>query len=218
MLFLTWHSEPSMRVPDKIYSVRIMRASLGPLRARGGGVEKRKDAVKVAEVKKAPKAAPKKAPKKEAPPAPVPKKPGAKKEPPAAKAGVKKEGPEAPAGGESGREAAAAGSGGAGDETGIAVDAAVFPFSYFLSAIERRVSENWYSAVSQGTKGLTCVVFFRLNRDGSVSDVRVEKSSGNGYFDRSAQRAVKSAAPFPPLPGAFADPFLGVHFTFVQKD
>ena len=57
-----------------------------------------------------------------------------------------------------------------------------------------------------------------LMRDGTVQDVRDETSSGNEYFDRSAVRAVKSASPFPPLPRGFQDEFLGIHFTFVQKD
>ncbi|HER43214.1 MAG TPA: TonB C-terminal domain-containing protein, partial [Candidatus Eisenbacteria bacterium] len=65
---------------------------------------------------------------------------------------------------------------------------------------------------------LTCLVFFRLRRDGRVDDVRIEQGSGNTYFDRSAMRAVRSAAPFPPLPRAFTDDYLGIHFTFVQKD
>jgi TolA protein len=107
---------------------------------------------------------------------------------------------------------------GTADGTGISVDAAQFPFAYFLSAIERRVSDHWYNTSSQPGSGLTCVVYFRLMRDGSVQDVRGETSSGNDYFDRSAVRAVKGASPFPPLPRGFQDEFLGIHFTFVQKD
>ncbi len=102
--------------------------------------------------------------------------------------------------------------------TGIAVDAPVFPFSYYLAAIERKVSANWFSAVSEGASGITCVVYFRLRRDGSVDDAKIETSSGNAYFDRAALRAVKSSSPFPPLPRAFPDQYLGIHFTFVQKE
>ena len=144
----------------------------------------------------------------------MPKKPGKKPESKAkgqSKAAAPAEEPHA--------EAAGTGAGGdTGSGTGIAVDAARFPYSYFLSAIERKVSENWYSAVSQGRAGLTCVVYFRLMRDGSVEDVRVETSSGNGYFDRAALRAVRSGSPYPPLPVGFVDDFLGIHFTFAQKE
>jgi TonB family protein len=104
------------------------------------------------------------------------------------------------------------------DGTSIAVEGQRFPFNYYLSAIERKVSQNWFSGVSSGGGGLSCIVYFRLSRDGRIADLRVEQTSGNSYFDRSATRAVRSAAPFPPLPRAFVDEFLGIHFTFVQKD
>lgn len=104
------------------------------------------------------------------------------------------------------------------EETTVVVDAPRFPFSYYLGAIERKVSQNWFSAVTSSGEGLTCVVYFRLRRDGRVADIRVEKSSGNTYFDRAALRAVRSSVPFPPLPRAFNEPYLGIHFTFLQKD
>jgi len=208
-LIFLFNAVPEMRLPEGVYSVKILQPFIGSGPARGaGGEEGEQDAVNVEE--------PKTEPKKDEAKVPVPKKPDTKKD-----AGVKKEGDEK-------KDARGTGAGdtplgvtvgvGTGDGTGIAVDGANFPFSYFLSAIERRVSENWFSAVSEGTTGLTCVVYFKLMRDGSVSDVRLETRSGNAYFDQAASRAVKSAAPFPPLPRAFTDEYLGIHFTFVQKE
>lgn len=104
------------------------------------------------------------------------------------------------------------------EETSVAVDAPKFPFSYYLAAIERKVSSNWYSGSVEHGTSRSCVVFFRLGRTGRVSGLRVEESSGDPYFDRAAKRAVESSAPFPPLPGAFDEPSLGIHFTFVQRD
>jgi protein TonB len=104
-----------------------------------------------------------------------------------------------------------------GAQTEVAVDARKFPFSYYLSAIERRVSENWLSAAGGREGGVSCVVYFRLSRNGRVSDLRIETPSGDSYFDRSALRAIRSAEPFPPLPRAFGESWLGIHFTFTQK-
>jgi protein TonB len=42
-----------------------------------------------------------------------------------------------------------------------------------------------------------------LGRNGSVSLVRVGKSSGNQSFDDSAVQAVRRASPFPPPPKSF---------------
>jgi colicin import membrane protein len=209
-LFIEWHSAARMHLPEKIYSIRVIGS---PGARRPAGADGKRDDVKVTAPKEEPK---KKAPPKAEPKAAVPKKPGKKSE---SKAKTKTEGKAAAPAEEPRGEASGSLAGGTtGDGTGIAVDAARFPYSYFLAAIERRVSENWYSAVSQGRAGLTCVVYFRLMRDGSVGEVRIEKSSGNDYFDRGALRAVRSGSPYPPLPGGFADDFLGIHFTFAQKE
>jgi colicin import membrane protein len=202
-LIFLFKAVPEMRLPEGVYSVRILQ----PFRASAGGGEAQADKAKEESEKAEKPPAP---PKKEEPKVPVPKAKDTKKE-----AEKKTEPPKASA--EDKPLDMSVGIGTA-DGTDIAVDGANFPFSYFLAAIERKVSENWFSAVSEKAAGLTCVVYFTLMRDGSVSDLRLEKSSGNAYFDRAATRAVKSAAPFPPLPKAFTDAYLGIHFTFVQKE
>lgn len=202
-LVFLFNAVPGMDIPEGVYSIKILQPFGGSVRT--GGAEEQGAAKDEAKAEK-----PKEPPKKEEPKVPVPKKPDAKKEGESSSKPAEKPAGDEPLGVEVGV--------GTGDGTGIAVDGANFPFSYFLMAIERRVSDNWFSAVSEGATGLTCVVYFRLNRDGSASDVRLEKSSGNAYFDRAAMRAVKSATPFPPLPKAFTEAFLGIHFTFVQKE
>jgi TonB family protein len=49
----------------------------------------------------------------------------------------------------------------------------------------------------------------RLERSGRVSDVRVEKSSGQKQFDASAVAAVRRASPFPPVPESAQSSLLG---------
>ena len=104
-----------------------------------------------------------------------------------------------------------------GSQTEVVVDAPRFPYSYYLSAIERKVSENWLSTQGGRDGGISCIVYFRLSRNGRVGELRVETPSGNSHFDRSALRAIRSADPFPPLPRAFGELWLGIHFTFTQK-
>jgi TonB family protein len=203
-LIFLFRAVPAMHLPEGVYSVKILQPIIGSAPAGAVKEEGKEGAAKVEESKK-PEAK-----------VPVPKKPDAKNEGDVKKSvEAKKE-----ADGKSADEKSLGVSIGVGTNsgTGIAVDATSFPFGYFLAAIERKVSDNWFSAVSEGASGLTCVVYFKLMRDGSVSDVRLETGSGNSYFDGAAVRAVKSAAPFPPLPRAFTDAFLGIHFTFVQKE
>ncbi len=180
---------PDMDLPKKVYSVKILQPIIG---------KKQEEPEVKTEVKKEtpPPSKPKPEKKDE------PKKEEAKKPPEQAKEekplDVSVDQQDAP--------------------SALTVDAPRFPFSYYLAAIERKVSQNWFSSSSGKGEGYSCVVYFRMNRNGSVSDLKIEESSGNSYFDRSALRAIRSSDPFPPLPRAFTDPWLGIHFTFIQRD
>lgn len=52
-------------------------------------------------------------------------------------------------------------------------------------------------------EGLKVTLRSNLARNGSVSLVRVEKTSGDASFDDSAVQAVRRASPFPPPPKSF---------------
>ena len=53
------------------------------------------------------------------------------------------------------------------------------------------------------SKGLQATLRYTLAANGSVSFVRVEKSSGDQSFDDSAVQAVRRASPFPAPPKSF---------------
>lgn len=104
---------------------------------------------------------------------------------------------------------------GYGDGSGYGYGGA-FPYSYYIDAIKNKISSSWYSSlVTPGLRGkFVAVVYFKILRDGSIEDVVLESKSGVDSLDLSALRAVNNAAPFPPLPQAFAYRNLGVHFEF----
>jgi colicin import membrane protein len=98
----------------------------------------------------------------------------------------------------------------------VSLDAAAFPFTYYLRAVEQKISSTWEPVV-QGIPGgerRQVVIGFRILKDGSVEKPVVEKSSGISFFDQSALRAVIRATPLPPLPEAFPEDSLGIHFGF----
>ncbi|MGB3976821.1 MAG: energy transducer TonB [bacterium] len=105
---------------------------------------------------------------------------------------------------------------GAGRTSGsMQVDVKDFPFYYYLSMLKNRVSENWippYGAFEAEARRV--VIAFRIDRQGSQYDARIEESSGNDLLDQSALRAVKVSSPFPPLPEGFTGTDLGVYFGF----
>ncbi len=91
-----------------------------------------------------------------------------------------------------------------------------FPYTYYLNIITDRVSSNWFSSlVDPGVPGnFQTVIYFRIEKSGQVSDIKIEQSSGVTPLDLSAVRAVKASAPFPPLPKEYEDAYLGIHLIF----
>lgn len=106
----------------------------------------------------------------------------------------------------------------AGSGSKVRVDDKDFRFAYYLEIIKERISGNWSPPPTAGkTEAVTSTVYFKISRDGRVSDITVEESSNLDLFDRSATRAVSLSNPLPPLPAGFKGNWLGVHFEFEQK-
>lgn len=101
-----------------------------------------------------------------------------------------------------------------GDEgTPLVADAANFPYPWYITQVREALWNSWTERMPSGGT-LRCTVRFRIAKDGSVSGVSVETSSGNRLFDNAAESAAKAAAPFQPLPGGFTEDSLTVHVDF----
>jgi TonB family protein len=90
-----------------------------------------------------------------------------------------------------------------------------FRFAYYLAALRNKIGSRWVppQGLDSG-RPIRAVVYFRIGRDGQVSQSHVESSSGSTFFDQTALRALLSATPLPPLPAGYTDQYLGVHFGF----
>ncbi len=85
----------------------------------------------------------------------------------------------------------------------------------YLARVQQKISSLWTAPpVDVPEKALTVVVKFRLHRSGSVSNVIIEQSSGNEYYDLAGKRAVLSANPLPAFPPEMTDSYLDAHFSF----
>lgn len=106
--------------------------------------------------------------------------------------------------------------GGAGtDVANVRTEGIEFPFPGYLNNIVRQIALN-FKPRNPNAK-LRAEVTFLIHRDGSVSDLKFIKRSGNYAFDLEAQSAVEAAArarSFGPLPGGFPDDVLPVFFSF----
>lgn len=86
----------------------------------------------------------------------------------------------------------------------------------YLALVQRRISAQWTAPPVDVTgQPLQVVVKFRLDKSGRLSDVVVERPSGNEYYDLAARRAVLSANPLPSFPSDMTQLFLDAHFSFV---
>lgn len=85
----------------------------------------------------------------------------------------------------------------------------------YLGLVRQRISSFW-TAPPVDVTGQTyaVVVHFRLHRNGSVTGVAIERSSGNEYYDLAGKRAVLSAIPLPAFPPDLTEPYFDAHFTF----
>jgi TonB family protein len=86
-----------------------------------------------------------------------------------------------------------------------------FPFAWYLSRVQAKVTEKW---LGKALPGQQPVAVFDISREGQVSRLAIEKSSGNSYYDQAALRAITEANPFPPLPAEFPGQTLRVHLGF----
>lgn len=85
----------------------------------------------------------------------------------------------------------------------------------YLALVRQRISNVWSAPPVDVTNQVYVVIVqFRLHRDGKVTGVAIEQSSGNEYYDLAGKRAVLNAAPLPMFPADITDAYFDAHFTF----
>lgn len=89
-------------------------------------------------------------------------------------------------------------------------------YGWYVEAVRNRVSSNWLlSTISPNLMTAPRLyVEFDIEKDGTISNIRLTQSSGNPEVDRSALRAVQASNPLGPLPGDYSRNQIGVSFYF----
>lgn len=95
--------------------------------------------------------------------------------------------------------------------TGGYLDVQNFCCPDFLLTMLQVVEKNWNAR--QEVSGET-LIKFRILRDGRITEIELERSSGYAALDITAQRALFLTQRVPPLPSAFPDDHLTVHLRF----
>ena len=85
-----------------------------------------------------------------------------------------------------------------------------FTYGYYLDRVVASISGNWVRP-PVGADVEQAVLYFRIQRDGTITDLRIATPSGSEPFDVAAYRAVEASSPLPPLPKGYQRDFLGIN-------
>ena len=91
------------------------------------------------------------------------------------------------------------------------LDVANFCCPDYLSTMIQLIQRNWNG--KQNVAGITRIKY-TIQRDGRLTDVQLEQSSGYFALDQAAQRALILTRQLPPLPAQFPESTLTVHLNF----
>jgi len=75
-------------------------------------------------------------------------------------------------------------------------------FGYYVGIINRKMSSNWQQQEvdAHTPRGSRVYIFFTVRRDGSLTDIRMDRTSGSPTLDRSCLHAAQRVDTFGPLP------------------
>ena len=75
-------------------------------------------------------------------------------------------------------------------------------FDDYYAKIKGEIEQQWQKWVflDNGKNDLEAIISIRILKDGRIISPRIEKSSGNRFFDRSAIEAIAKASPLSPPP------------------
>jgi protein TonB len=92
-------------------------------------------------------------------------------------------------------------------------------YSWYVDAVRRKVSENWfkYEIDPNITAANRVYVTFDISRNGQPSNVQISQSSGIPSLDMSAKRALQRIDTFGPLPNDYPGGKVSVEFWFDYK-
>ena len=86
----------------------------------------------------------------------------------------------------------------------------------YWGRFKSRIEAVWivHRVQFQRNRRLQVTLAFRVERNGTVKNLTVIRSSDNTYFDSTAKRAVIAASPLPAFPETMPEPFYDVRYTF----
>jgi protein TonB len=88
------------------------------------------------------------------------------------------------------------------DAEGVTFNTREVMFQGYMDRLRDRVERVWRYPLEAAKRGIygDLIIVFTVRRDGTLSDVRVKRTSGHSMLDQAAIEALREAEPFWPLP------------------
>src|SRR5712691_6860612 len=91
-------------------------------------------------------------------------------------------------------------------------------YPWYVDAVRNRIRQAWdqntIDPAVRAAHRAHAVITFRINADGSISNIRLYQTSGNSSMDYSAQRALQSLGSVSRLPNDYMGSYVDVTFDF----
>jgi protein TonB len=101
-----------------------------------------------------------------------------------------------------------------GSGSGVRLDVTNFCCQEYIDLMAATIRARWREdAVLVGVT----TIKFTIQKDGTLTDIQLEKSSGYAQLNLYAERAVRDTRTLPPLPRAYPNPTLTVHLDFEDE-
>jgi TonB family protein len=100
---------------------------------------------------------------------------------------------------------------GGGNGVGATVDFGNFCCPDYIQVLNTKITANWDQHAEVAG---AAVIKATIQRDGRLTDVALEQSSGYTVLDNNARRALELTRQLPPLPPEYPNQTLTVHLTF----
>jgi protein TonB len=88
-------------------------------------------------------------------------------------------------------------------------------FAYYVQQITQKVAAQWYTnMLDPQAVGHRVYIKFQVQRDGSLTNIRIDQHSGDNTLDLTALNAVRHIDTFGPLPDAYTGSHIEVTYYF----
>jgi protein TonB len=102
-----------------------------------------------------------------------------------------------------------------GEGVTLKLNGAGFEYDFYLGIVQSKIQQNFRPP--PGRKSAMAVVSFVILKTGETSNIQLQQPSGSLLVDQAAQRAVRAAGRFPPLPAQYGSDQLAINIEFVAN-